>query len=467
VGTRFYFDSAAAAEVSPAYDLGWNYSAEASRYRLNLGKKSSAMATGARIGPWTPDSTALDRQFVSKPLDAGVVFTSGGSAVKGRMRGAEFAVSDNAYPAWKIFVANRAGTKQAYLYDGSSSLEFSTALTNRNPFAAGGGLCLANYTTAQGDRLVVEVGYMDVSGTTPEANSRFGDAAASDLPEDESSTNDYNPWVEFPQAITEEVVGAAPPPFVMRYPEPDPPAPLLSQRAAFFGPKWNQVPPPAVLAVAVVVLPGAEEAPTLLGLSPVFYGPNFPPPPPASPVIAPHVFLPPWADPEEAARIAPFVFPVMRRPAAAPGPASPVLAVAVARVLIDDDALDFLPEAFERGFVGPVWFPIKWADYPNAAGQKTYLYIDPAWFSPAATWTFETVMRASAADLWAYARLLDPDGYQVGPVLASLGSTLTRVVSPPLSLPRAGLYTVQGGKTFQGINYVYLMRASLRAVVSS
>lgn len=48
------------------------------------------------------------------------------------------------------------------------------------------------------DRIVVEIGYRQGEGDILEdCRFRYGNNSASDLPENETSTDDYNPWIEF------------------------------------------------------------------------------------------------------------------------------------------------------------------------------------------------------------------------------------------------------------------------------
>jgi hypothetical protein len=73
--------------------------------------------------------------------------------------------------------------------------EFSdSALTNHSiPSTA-----LTTTTTQDGDYLVIEIGR---TGGLGQADMRIGDAATSDLPENETTTDDLNPWIEFDSLI--------------------------------------------------------------------------------------------------------------------------------------------------------------------------------------------------------------------------------------------------------------------------
>jgi len=77
--------------------------------------------------------------------------------------------------------------------------EFNTA--NRNKTFADSDVVTGTYTTVDGDRLVIEIGHSDASGTTIACTTNWGESAASDLLEDETDTAG-DPWIEFSNTIT-------------------------------------------------------------------------------------------------------------------------------------------------------------------------------------------------------------------------------------------------------------------------
>jgi hypothetical protein len=95
MATRLYFPASDAAAVTPGFHADWTYTSEALRRRLAHVKGSSAITAGTQIGPWTPGQKALDRQYVSTRMNAGIVFTSGLTTYNVNLMVREFATADN------------------------------------------------------------------------------------------------------------------------------------------------------------------------------------------------------------------------------------------------------------------------------------------------------------------------------------------------------------------------------------
>jgi hypothetical protein len=152
------------------------------------------------------DNTSIDiclRQYVSaRPLSAGQTFT-GGQAAKGQIRCIEVAVTGNM--RWTVgiqIIASDGSTiqKSAKAPSAGVSAEFdAVTLTNRiwSTTTATG-----NYTTVAGDYLVIEIGVRGVpTAGGHDSSLRLGDAAASDLPEDDTGTTDLRPWIELADTL--------------------------------------------------------------------------------------------------------------------------------------------------------------------------------------------------------------------------------------------------------------------------
>lgn len=77
-----------------------------------------------------------------------------------------------------------------------SSISTST-LTNR-----GGGITSSAVTARDGDILIIEVGFEKGTASSESVSIRIGDNGGSDLPENETSTSDFNGWVEFANTLT-------------------------------------------------------------------------------------------------------------------------------------------------------------------------------------------------------------------------------------------------------------------------
>lgn len=192
--TRFYLARTTAAPVSPAFDAAWTSTGSAVRRALLRDYDGSALTNGSTIS-WTSGQVALDRQYVSPPLSAQTLTGN----VRMQLRARELASTDNVRPYLGIHVFSEDGTTYratllAVGFYNSTITELSTTQTN-TAFADGD--ALTPYTCVDGDRVVVEIGYSDVAGTTPQALARYGAPAGPDFGENNTDTSDLAPWVEF------------------------------------------------------------------------------------------------------------------------------------------------------------------------------------------------------------------------------------------------------------------------------
>lgn len=197
--TRLYFSSALAASAAPAFDAGWNYTTEASRWRLKHTKGTSAMTSGTQIGAWsgTAGQKALDRQYVSNPLDGA---QNVGGSIKGQLLVQEVNNTDNVdqiicvIKVVSIDGGTVRGTILAIASRGPTGEFRSTGFRNKFIVDGDAGTLIA---AQNGDRIVIEIGYSNSgAGTTPEAFARWGENAA-DLAENETDTTDGAGWIEF------------------------------------------------------------------------------------------------------------------------------------------------------------------------------------------------------------------------------------------------------------------------------
>jgi hypothetical protein len=207
--TRFYFPASTAADVTPAFDAGWHYAGEAVRRKLVNTKGASAITVGTQIGPWTTNNQALDRQYISDGMSAGINFTLA-TTMKAQLMCREYNNGDNVtdFRVRIKIVSNDGSTVRCVLMNTlhQQSTEFINNATHRNTqFSAstplGTGVITGTYTTVAGDRLVVELGYGDNTGATPEASAKWGENAT-DLPENQTQTTDGAGWIEFSNTIT-------------------------------------------------------------------------------------------------------------------------------------------------------------------------------------------------------------------------------------------------------------------------
>jgi len=162
-----------------------------------------------QLGNWGWSAASLPQdsityQFISPPLLAQTI----AGTVKGQFRVAEYAAADDCCRAVVIkVVSNDGSTLRGVLlahFPASLVAEWAVGTyTNRSipPLTT-----LTNVTCQAGDRLVIELGGRFFAGSYRNAAYRIGDASANDLPEDETTTSDYNPWMEFSQDIQWEGV---------------------------------------------------------------------------------------------------------------------------------------------------------------------------------------------------------------------------------------------------------------------
>ena len=174
--TRLYFSSSTPPNISPSFG-SWGYTTEAGRYALlpAKGVSGETLVTGTQIGPSATGVTQLDRQYVSAPISAGQVFTSGSTSLKIQLQCSEFNNGDNTRSGLSVRIVSNDGiTTRATLLAtanyGLASGEFVNNVNLRNAAYANGDTITASYTTVEGDRLVVETGYVDNAGATVEGH---------------------------------------------------------------------------------------------------------------------------------------------------------------------------------------------------------------------------------------------------------------------------------------------------------
>jgi hypothetical protein len=138
-------------------------------------------------------------------MAAGVVFTTGVTSFKCQIRVLELLAEDNVRGNDSIRVFSQDGSTEraALLGQGGHGPATEPNTSFRNKTFLDGDLAVATYTTVEGDRLVVEIGYNDQTGVTPIAQAEYGGTSGgSDLPEDETTTTQDVPWFEISTDIT-------------------------------------------------------------------------------------------------------------------------------------------------------------------------------------------------------------------------------------------------------------------------
>lgn len=203
MATRLYLPaSTATTRISPTPDAAWEDTTALARIVTDTAKISDALATLSFADNNAVDRDVLLRQYVTKlPLTVGQTIT-GGQALKFQVRAKERAVGNNMFTTLGIRVVNGSTVNKTVLVVTRDGVEINeAALVNRqfNANSAAG-----NYTTVTGDFLVIEVGAGGDpgGGQDHDYDLRLGDAAVSDLAENNTATTDDNPWVELTDTLT-------------------------------------------------------------------------------------------------------------------------------------------------------------------------------------------------------------------------------------------------------------------------
>ncbi len=146
------------------------------------------------------DSTEKDilfRQYVSDPI---LAQTIAAQAIEFQMRVAQTDLHNELYLTLGIrVVSNDGGTiRGTILAVTRDNVEAVIALTNRRITATS-----TQVISQDGDRIVIEIGMGGNPDTAASHSSSIsiGDDNGTDLPEDDTTTTAYNPWIEFANSI--------------------------------------------------------------------------------------------------------------------------------------------------------------------------------------------------------------------------------------------------------------------------
>jgi hypothetical protein len=208
--TRLYLPSTGDVNITPGF-AAWGLTTSADRRRATISKTGTALTNkaSAAVGVTTTRDVLL-RQYLSDPL-SGPQTVAG--TVKGVARTLESLATANAQAQLTIKVVSKDGTTVRgtllALSTAGATSEFTTALTNRKyPVAWASTVALSSVSALDGDRIAVEIGARFIATTvaTTTATVNFGDAPATDIAEDETSTTANAPWLELSQTLTFQAV---------------------------------------------------------------------------------------------------------------------------------------------------------------------------------------------------------------------------------------------------------------------
>lgn len=198
--TRFYLPSSGSVSASATYNAGWeNTTIAASRPAVTT-KLSTSMSTVSLAGDTNKvDQDILYRQYISGSLAAQTIAVQ---TVKFQIRAQETNAANNLYTVIDIRSWNGASTFKNIVSMARDDTELSASGLQNRQFS----VSCASIVVAEGERLVIEIG---VGGDPAQSGAdghnssiRVGDGAAGDLPENSSSGDDLNPWVEFANTLS-------------------------------------------------------------------------------------------------------------------------------------------------------------------------------------------------------------------------------------------------------------------------
>jgi len=197
MATRFYFENTNFTTFSPQFSGFWAYTSEAGRYNLVDYKSNNPLITGTTIGP-TWNGAGLDRQYITEPLSAQTI----NGTVTGQLMVREYNPGDNVNRLVTCIKAidgsgNLRGRVLTTGNYSNTTTEFVNNVSHRNKIIATN-TSLTSVAIQSGDRLVIELGYTEAAGATPEASALWGSLTSlADLPADETQTTLGIPFIEF------------------------------------------------------------------------------------------------------------------------------------------------------------------------------------------------------------------------------------------------------------------------------
>ena len=202
MATRFYLPSTGAPDVNPPYGA-WDNTANAVRRKMVLTRINSANSFVS--SPLSTSGNILLWQFTSAPIAAQTI----SGTVKIQARAGEGHNSLNAYDRVRlVVVSNDGGTLRGTLLALAAykNTEFNVGGDINKTFADGD--ALTSVVAQANDRIVLELGCNQASYAAI-AHIVCGDDSATDLPENETETSTYNPWLEFSMNIAWPSAAAA------------------------------------------------------------------------------------------------------------------------------------------------------------------------------------------------------------------------------------------------------------------
>lgn len=202
MATRFYFNEIVTS-LTPAFSSEWE--------RVETSPTPRKLITTERLGAafvsiyWVENSATSPydthyRQLITEPLKSQTI----SGTVCGQIRVLQSSSAAESCRALVIRAWDGSSYRGTLLSHFPASLisEFPFP-TYQNRYFPPPDTALSSLDVEYGDRLVIEIGVRGFTPTTDYygAYVRCGSASGTDLPQDETDTNDYNPWIEFSQDL--------------------------------------------------------------------------------------------------------------------------------------------------------------------------------------------------------------------------------------------------------------------------
>lgn len=209
MATRFYLTQTRQLDTNlfPAADAGWEQ-LQVPPYKLRLATSKSSTATDFSLLSLTEGTSTADRdlllvQAYSKPLEAQTIT----GTIKGIIRAGQTNAGDDSRSQLMVRVLSPDGVVRGTLLAMSTAALASewdpTLIVNRKfPLAwAGAGASLGSVAAQRGDFLSIEIGFRSHAVSLSTGRIYIGTDPSNDLAEDETSTDQYSPWIEFSQTL--------------------------------------------------------------------------------------------------------------------------------------------------------------------------------------------------------------------------------------------------------------------------
>ena len=200
MATRFYLPSTDGCLITPTPDAAWDDIGSLYDVLYCVTEKISSAMTNVEVtdNDDQADGDYLIFQWIGPPMAAQTIQEQ---IIKIQMRGSEFSANNNLHLSICIRVVSNDGTSVTgtLVELTRDTLELTTTLTNRSMAPTCG-----EVEAEENDRICIEVG----QGGDPSPQGEhdgilsIGDDSGTDLPENDTETTAYNPWIEFANDIS-------------------------------------------------------------------------------------------------------------------------------------------------------------------------------------------------------------------------------------------------------------------------